>query len=245
MHQPYFCPWLGYFSKLHYADCFVVLDDVHFRKRHYIDRTKIVDMHGNVSWVGIPVGQHYQEPCRDVMITDTSFVSRLITTIEQSYAKALFFDREKDSTLAIIASAIRSDVSLVDIDCDIIRGLSEHVSISLPPIIYSSKIAQAADPTTRIIEVCASLGASEILVGDGSSGRVHDWARVREAGITVFKQNFSAEHPIYGQARRRRLPFMPGLSILDAIFNVGRFQTRSFITNPNLAPQPFSSEEVR
>ena len=38
LHLPYFLPWLGYFSKLAHCDVFVVLDAVHFTKRHYLDR---------------------------------------------------------------------------------------------------------------------------------------------------------------------------------------------------------------
>jgi hypothetical protein len=43
IHQAYFLPWLGYFSKLAFADTFIVLDDVFFRKRFHHDRTEIVD----------------------------------------------------------------------------------------------------------------------------------------------------------------------------------------------------------
>lgn len=43
IHRPYFLPWMGYFSKLFYSDIFIVMDDVNFTKRHFIDRTKIIN----------------------------------------------------------------------------------------------------------------------------------------------------------------------------------------------------------
>ena len=66
IHQAYFIPWLGYFSKLAYSDIFVVLDNVLFRKRHYFDRTRIVNMHGEIRWLSLPVGQNFGKKCREV-----------------------------------------------------------------------------------------------------------------------------------------------------------------------------------
>lgn len=52
--------------------------------------------------------------------------------------------------------------------------------------------------------------------GDGSSGYQDDAAFI-EAGIDLVYQRF--EHPVYAQ--RGLTQFVPGLSVLDAIFNCG------------------------
>ena len=68
VHQPYFFPWLGYLSKLCFCDIFVVLDNVYFTKRQYLDRTRIIDMHGDVSWLSLPTGQNFNRAICDVVL---------------------------------------------------------------------------------------------------------------------------------------------------------------------------------
>ncbi|RYE59542.1 MAG: hypothetical protein EOP48_00565 [Sphingobacteriales bacterium] len=55
MHQPYFLPWMGYFSKLLYADKFIVLDDASFSKRKFIDRVQIINPSGELMWLGLEI----------------------------------------------------------------------------------------------------------------------------------------------------------------------------------------------
>src|SRR5262245_3474840 len=96
IHQPYFAPWLGYFSKLSFCDVFVVLDRVQFTKRHFLDRTRITNMHGEVAWLSLPTGQNLRVPIADVHLRppDARTGTRLLKTIESSYATAHYFEQE-------------------------------------------------------------------------------------------------------------------------------------------------------
>ena len=235
IHQSYFLPWLGYLSKLARTDVFVVLDDVYFRKRHYFDRTKITDMHGNLRWLGLPLGERYQVPCNQITLTQADFVDVLISTIRHSYAKARCFEESFDAVRSILQQVIVPQRTLVEINMGIVQRLLGLLDITPPKLRYSSDFSVSNDPTKRVIELCGLVGANELLLGMGKSAEVHDLRAIKSSGISVVFEDYFGQHPTYSQSRRRRLPFVPGLSSVDALFNVGRAQTRRLVMNHNFA----------
>jgi hypothetical protein len=236
IHQAYFLPWLGYFSKLAFADTFIVLDDVQFRKRFYHDRTKIIDMHGHETWIGLPVGEHFGVRCKDVLLADKACVEWIVATISQSYAKARHYDAEMPWIKEMLQSSIVAGRNLVDINLEIIACLLSRLKIPSPRIVRSSTFSTGTDATRRVVDLCKQIGATEIILGSGSSHTVHDWEQAREAGIKVATQDFLTLHPVYSQTRRRHAAFLPGLSVIDAILNVGSIQTRDFLTDKKYSP---------
>jgi hypothetical protein len=69
-----------------------------------------------------------------------------------------------------------------------------------------------------LIELCKSLGANRYLAGSGGSRQYLDLDAFRQAGIEVVFSPFV--HPVYTQFGN---PFVPGLSVLDALMHVGSF----------------------
>lgn len=239
IHQAYFMPWLGYFSKLTFSDIFVVLDNVDFRKRHYFDRTKIVNMQGEIRWLGLPVGQNFKTKCNQVYInlSDKSYVDRIIRTIELSYAQARFFDAEWPRLRDVLRQPLDSKTNLVDINLDIVKSIMTFLEVEMPKIhLASDLIENCTDPSERIIRICNAVCAKSIVVGGGMSLMVHDWKEITDQGINVYMQNYLEGHPIYKQSRRNRAGFQAGLSIIDAILNVGSKQTLDFLTDKIYSP---------
>ena len=195
-------------------------------------------MHSELRWVGLPVGENFGAKFRDVLAPNTSFLPALIATISCSYAKGHNFGTEIDAITHILRTAILPGKSVVEINTDILFKILNHLNVPQPPAYFSSSFPPSRNATERIIECCAQVGASEVIIGTGSSIAVHDWQRVRSAGIRVSLQDYTACHPIYQQTRRRYLPFQPGLSIVDALLNVGRDQTREFVTSSIFTPKP-------
>ncbi|NJD02606.1 MAG: WbqC family protein [Ruminiclostridium sp.] len=243
IHQPYFLPWLGYFSKLAFSDVFVVLDNVHFRKRHFLDRTKIVNMQGEIRWLSLPTGQHFQENYREVTIaqTDKDYVDKLLKTIEYSYAKTRYFDSEWPEIHNLLISAL-SNSNLIDINMEIIKDLMIYLNIKLPTIYYASQVSSfCEDATEKILIICKAIGINTIVVGTGKSLQVHDWHKITSSGVEIREQDYLNNHPIYYQSRRKVSGFQKGLNILDSVFNAGKHNTREFITNIQHLPKPLDS----
>lgn len=240
IHQAYFLPWLGYFSKLAYSDTFVALDDVQFRKRHYYDRTKIVNMQGEVSWLSLPVGENFKRKCCDVFINseNSQFKAKVLRTLRESYSKGRQFDSCWPQMESLLSRTFSSSVSLFKINLTIIVGILEFLEIPVPQITLSSEIeGNFNDPTQRIIEICRFKQLSALTIGGGMSQIVHDLDRLKNEGIEVFIQDYLAFHPIYEQTRRKVSGFQSGLSIIDSILNVGKDKTRDFLIGSETIPK--------
>jgi len=243
IHQPYFLPWLGYFSKLAFCDLFVILDNVHYTKQHYLDRTRIVNMHGEIAWLSLPTGQNLGRDISQVKLRppDTSYFSRLIQTVQASYAKALRFESEWPFVKTILTSSLETSPNLLEVNLNLLQGVALHLGIPLPQIVLASTFSSARDATTRLTEVCAVLGITTLVVGGGRSQAVHDMRRLQSTGVQILTQDYLALHPQYSQSRRRYANFVPGLSILDALFNVGADSVRKFVSAPWYTPVPIDS----
>ena len=57
--QPYFIPYLLYFQLIKYVDAFIILDDVSFINRGWINRN-LLSIHGKKKWVKIPLSNASQ-----------------------------------------------------------------------------------------------------------------------------------------------------------------------------------------
>lgn len=239
IQQPYFLPWLGFFSKIAFADGYVALDDVLFRKRHFHDRVRIVSMTGQVKWIGVPVGERLGKALNEIELCDDSFVLKILRTIEYSYARAPFFEVEWPRIKDWLVT-IRTGMTLAELNLRLIHQL---MTILLPnrkvPIWLSSELACGGSATDRLIAICHKIGASGIIVGAGSSlaPGVHDLPKLIAAGLTIHVQDFHTAGIVYRQVRRQHLSFASGVSVIDAVLNIGSTQTSHLIALEALQPQ--------
>lgn len=240
IHSPYFLPWSGYFSKLIYANKFVILDNVYYSKRHYIDRSRIISTDGNPIWLSLPTGQNFQIPINQISFkANSELIEKIRKTLYHSYCKAKFFDDNFDQVFSFIKGAFNHNDFLYLISIEIIDSLIDYLDIPKPEVILASSIPTRTEPTLRIMDILEATKSKAILVGDGRSKSKHDFVLVKENGYAVYIQDFYRYHPEYSQSRRRSRPFYPGLSILDAIFNIGPKETRDLLFSPMTKPVPF------
>lgn len=89
--QPYFFPYLGYFQMFNAVDKFVLLDDVNFIMRGYINRNSIL-LNGKAHKFSIPL----EKPSQNKLINETKLNFSLkdkenfLKTIQLAYKKAPF-----------------------------------------------------------------------------------------------------------------------------------------------------------
>jgi hypothetical protein len=138
-------------------------------------------------------------------------------TIAQSYARAAHFDEvfpvigdllahEEDSVAAFNKHAIRTLCRLLALDAD--------------KIVSSSTFHVNETATDRLIALVRRAGGGIYLCGGGADGYQED-EKFEAAGIELRFQAF--RHPAYPQCGRGE--FVAGLSILDALLNLGSAET--------------------
>ncbi|MDR1761522.1 MAG: WbqC family protein [Bacteroidales bacterium] len=235
IHQPYFLPWLGYFAKLVYADKFIVLDNVYFSKRKFIDRVKIINAQGKEMWVGLPVGENFNKPCNKIQFSDKNAINKIIKSFYASYSKARHFKNNIAQIENILNNCFDNSNLLSEINMNIIKKIMQLLDLKMPEIILSSQFKEINDATERVIMLCKETKCN-VLISGAEGLEKHDLKKLENNGISVSLQDYFGEHPTYFQTRRTQLGFAKGLSVVDCIFNEGVEKTKQFIADVKYKP---------
>jgi hypothetical protein len=212
--QPGYLPWLGYFDLLQKADVFVHYDDVQFDKHGWRNRNRVKGPKGAI-WLTVPVFHSGRagQSILDVEIDDRQDWRRKhLSTVAQSYARAPFIDTVLPRLRNIIE---RPWLRLVDLDLALIDWLAMEIGIATPRH-RASDLDVGGDRNERLINLCRHFRATRYVSGNAAQDYL-DEAQFAAAGIGVVWHNYI--HPSYPQ---RHGEFVPYLSVLDLILNVGR-----------------------
>lgn len=237
LHQPYFLPWMGYFSKLVYADKFVVMDNVEFSKRHFIDRVQVINSDGQLIWIGMHIGQHYKEKCNQIIFSNPKSVDNMVKTLHSSYSKARHFKTNIQQIENILYSSFSISNKLTEINLEIIKRIINLLELHMPEIILSSQYQEIEDATKRVEMLLKETKCDYLITGSGGSLQKHDIELLTKKGFTILFQDYYNLHPTYFQTRRTKLGFAKGLSIVDCIFNEGIIQTKALLTDLKYSPE--------
>ena len=218
IHQPNFFPWLGYFDKIARADVFVILDHIQFNKSRPGNWSNRVQMavSGQAAWVTMPVVRAYAGGRRiDEMLIDNGapWRKKLLQLLRSNYGRTAGF-RE---TFPFVADLVENPTDRVaDFNIAAVTAVCGRLGLRTDHMIRSSQLPVEGRATDMLVALVRQAGGTRYLSGDGSSGYQED-DKFHAAGIDVEYQQF--QHPVYGQ--RGAGTFLPGLSILDALFNCG------------------------
>ncbi|MDP4289142.1 MAG: WbqC family protein [Bacteroidota bacterium] len=217
IHQPNFFPWLGFFDKIIRADRFVLLDHVQMplTGSSYCNRVSIL-MGEKPGFMQIPVtrGSEARTTISGAPIASPpKGREKLLRTVQQSYAKAPF-SRE---VLPVIETLILNPASTIGAYNEQgIRVISERLGVARSKLISSSDLTTNGTSTALLIAIVKAIGGDTYMAGGGAAGYQED-VMFSAAGVKLIYQNF--RHPIYPQHGQDE--FVPGLSIIDALMNLG------------------------
>jgi hypothetical protein len=208
--QPYLFPYLGYFQLIHSVDRFVLFDDVSFIKRGWINRNRIL-LDGRAYRFTVPLENASQNrPINQTLtVSDRSWRSDLLKTLERAYCRAPQFDR----IFPLIEASIGYD------ERNIARLIAHSLALLTGHIGFGSELV----PTSagygnnhlkgqyRIIDICAKEGAKAYHNASGGHD-LYDGLAFANAGIDLrFIVPRLRAYP------HRSTTFVPGLSIIDVL----------------------------
>lgn len=211
--QPSYLPWLGYLDQYHWADDFVLYDDVQYDKHGWRNRNRIKTGQG-VQWLTVPVlTKGLDKPLiHEIEVNQQQkWQKKHLTSITQAYAKSPYYDW----LYPTLEQTLSQDwQKLIDLNLELLRGLCQL--LELPWKVHlSSQLEVAGTKTQRLVTICQKFGATDYLTGDAARDYL-DESLFEAAGIRVHWHSY--EHPVYEQ---RFDGFEPYLSIVDLMFNVG------------------------
>jgi hypothetical protein len=217
--QPYMLPYLGYFQLLHSVDTFVLLDDVAFINKGWINRNQLL-VNGAAHLFTIPLaGSSQNKLIQDLRLhPDDRARRKLLATIRQAYRAAPEFGRVFPLVEAVLLS---QELDLTTLVISSLSLINSYVGLPVP-LVRSSALAKSSQATgqARIIAICQSLGASEYvnMAGGAALYAAPDFA------AQGLKLTFLAPTlPPYPQGSGA---FVPGLSIVDVLMHNSPIRVR-------------------
>ncbi len=210
--QPRFFPGLHYLHRMMVANLFVILDNVQFNPRHEENRARVKGPNGP-QWLTVPVRQASREQLiRDTRVDPTQHWQRKLTgTIRALYARAPYFSEYGGEVVEIIGRPLET---LVAVDLASWEPALRLLGVNCK-FVLASELPVAGSGSQLLLEICQHLGATTYL--SGAFG--HDYLNIEEfnkCGISVCFHEYT--YPSYPQ---RFGEFVPFLSYLDILFNVG------------------------
>ena len=211
IHQPQFMPWLGYFDKMDQADCFVLLDNVQYKKNEWQNRNRIKTAQG-IQWLTVPVRYTFPALIMEVEVNqNNNWRRKHFQALLTNYSKAVHWEAARDALEGFYAQDWEMLTAVSQASIEWLRGM---LGIDTK-LLLGSQMELSEDPTERLLDICRVVEADTYLAG--ADGRNYmDIELFAQAGINLVFQEY--EHPVYPQLFAN---FESHLSALDLVLNCG------------------------
>lgn len=212
--QPYFFPYLGYFSLIKQTDKFILFDNVQFIKHGWIERNRILKPNNGWQYVAIPLIKHSRNTkIKDVVINnELDWRGKIFRQLEHYKKRAPFYSE----TVDVIRTALDIETSsIVKLNENIIKKVCEYININVDVSVFSEinlKIEKPNAPDEWALNICKTFGNAEEYINPEGGLEFFNREKYEKEGIMIsfLKMNLS-------QYSQRRQEFEAGLSIIDVM----------------------------
>ena len=220
IHQPDFFPYPGFFNKIFLSDVFIILDRTQF-EFGITNRNKIITPEGTWKRISIPVKndqKFFQN--NDVKINnDVNWKEKNLDLISKSYSKSKFFDLYNTPINSIFEEKWEY---LIDLNIKILKTIFEWLDVKTK-IIFESELNVKGTSSEKLLNICKQIDATKYVSGSGGKNYL-DEKIFQKNHIDIEYQKYT---PIsYSQLNSKS--FIPNLSILDLLFNMG-YESKKFV----------------
>lgn len=206
--QPYFFPYIGYFSLIKVVDLFIFYDDVNYIKGGWVNRNRIL-INSEAKYLTLNV----KNGSPNKLINEIEFDDnrqKLLKTIEQNYKKAPYF---KQVWPLLETNLKLKTTSLADIAINSVRSVTNYLGMKTKFEISSVSYPETKglERSERLKQICRKTHADTYINAIG--------------GIDLYdKYDFLKNHinlqflkPQLLQYKQYKETFIPGLSIIDVL----------------------------
>lgn len=209
--QPYFFPYLGYWQLMNAVDTYVMLDDVSFIKRGWINRNQIKGPNGPLK-VDIQIRDISQNKNinEHTLFRDEKHNAKMFKTLEMCYHKAPYYA----DTMALIQRVMNcGEENLARFLAFGIREIARYLGMNTN-FYFSSELEKdnSLKAQDRILEICSVLGADTYINAIGGRELYHA-EDFEKRGMKLYFLKMD-EDIVYEQGKGE---FLPSLSIIDVM----------------------------
>ena len=211
-----YLPYPGVFNKMKNVDIFVFLDDVQYSEGYFYNRNKIKTQNGALM-LTVPLKKSSDKNLKEIKIENNIFWQKKhMRSIIVSYEKADHFKNYREFFEEVYNVNTKWE-KLHDLNVKTLLFFMEQLNIDIP-FYFSSELLKNHSPvmgTERLVEICKELDAKIYLSGIGGKDYIEK---------KLFEEsNIGLEFQKYVPKEYKQLfgDFIPNLSIVDLLFNVG------------------------
>ncbi len=213
IHQPNYAPWLGYFSKIAQADAFVFLDDAQYSKNSYINRAQF-DVGGAAKWLTVPVSYGFGDPILAVRPARADWTNAHLDSLRSWYRGAPAYAEVMPWIEATYAALPAH--SLAEANMALIQAIAGRLGLACRFHRASEFGLAALAGDARLAALVSAVGAGAVYLS-GSGGAKYQAEETFAAKGVALRYSAFTPRP-YDQGHP---DFLPGLSVIDALFRVG------------------------
>ena len=225
--QPYFFPYIGYFQLINSVDKFVILDDVNYIKKGWINRNYIL-VNSKPCLFTIPL----VKPSQNKLINETEIAfesnwkKKFLKTIETGYAKAPFFQEVFDM-LAVLMDSREKNLSkfILLSQKKVIKYLGLKTQIIESSVTYSNSHLKGEQ---RITDICRKENSSVYINLPGGTD-LYSKNNFNNEGIDLY---FIKSDRI--EYRQFKNEFAPSLSMIDVMMFNSKESINQFLNSYEL-----------
>ncbi|MBN2821352.1 MAG: WbqC family protein [Bacteroidales bacterium] len=224
--QPYFFPYMGYFSLISLSDQFILFDTPQFIRHGWIERNRIMKENGETLFIKVPLEKHSREtPINLIKIRQENWREKILAQLVPYKKKAPFYK----STIELVKQAwdIETD-SIVKLNRNSLQIICQYLDIQTPIKIWSEmniEINHVAEPDEWALEICNALNAKTYFNPIGGKTFFNTYKYIENNIKIHFVESIPIEY------KQLEQPFVPFLSIIDVLMYNSKDQIRYQINN--------------
>lgn len=225
VHQPNYLPYIGFFDKMAKADLMILNECMEYSKEGFTNRNRIL-MNGTPIWLTVPVGKKNHGKMIGELPDQNKdgWKEKHYKSIIEAYHTSPYVEDLK----CLLNDPYKSEwASFAEMTEHLICEIKDYLEIDTP--VLRNRHPEYAGKK-GLLGLCRLYKADTYLSGDGAREYMQN-LDMKE--VKVVYQNFT--HPVYKQMKSpfaNHLEFVPNLSIIDAIANLGK--NTSTLINPKV-----------
>lgn len=212
--QPYFLPYLGYFSLIKNTDEFILFDTPQFIRHGWIERNRILKQNGGSTYISVPLLKHEQTiSIKDIRIDNKFDWKTKIMSQLTFYKKGSPYYYKTIELLKDIFMEEYEDIVTLNRVC--LQKICNYLGITREFQVFSQmglEIEKVHASDEWALNICRAMpGVTEYWNPPGGKS-FFDRNKYEKAGISLKFLNIRL-----GEYHQKSIMFEPGLSIIDAM----------------------------
>lgn len=217
IHQINYFPWIGYFNKMAKSDVFIYLDEVQLSDRGLSQRTPMINVNGKGVYLNVSVEKHghREKKFNEVLLNkEINWQIKQLDFLKGNYGKHPFYKE----VMPLIEGVLTQDYStLIEVNRSSVECLKTILGIETKTVMQSElQFNRNVFKNDLMLALTKSCGGTVYLSGNGAR-KYMDVQEFEDSGVKVQYLTFNP----FEYTQFRTSGFIPGLSTLDLLFNVG------------------------